>query len=98
MSEGKSGSHKIQSLGAGFIPMTMDINIYDEVITVTTKQFYDAAREVAKSEGIFGGISSGAVLYAVKLIAKRKEFKGKNIVVLLPDGGSKYLSTPLYNE
>lgn len=98
LSEGKSGSHKLQGLGAGFIPMTMDVHIYDEVIAVTTEQSYAAAREVAKSEGILGGISSGAALYAAKIVAKRKEFKGKNIIVLLPDGGSKYLSTPLYNE
>ena len=98
LTEGKSGSHKLQGLGAGFIPIILDIDIIDEVIDVTTDEAYSACREVAHLDGILSGISSGAVLHAAKIVGKRLENKGKTIVVLLPDGGSKYLSTPLYND
>lgn len=93
---GKPGPHKIQGIGAGFIPETLDRDIYDELIEVTNEEAFDAARELAAKEGLLTGISSGAALHAAKLIASRKENKGKTIVVLLPDSGDRYLSTDLY--
>jgi len=96
LSEGKSGPHKLQGLGAGFVPITLDIDIYDEIIAVTDEDSYIAARDVARIDGVLIGISSGAVLHAAKIVGRRIENKGKNIVVLLPDGGGKYLSTPLF--
>lgn len=98
LTKGKSGKHNIQGLGAGFIPITLDMSIYDEIIDVDTVDAYQAARDVAKVDGVLVGISSGAALYAAKIVGKRLESKGKNIVVLLPDGGAKYLSTPLFDE
>lgn len=98
LSEGKSGPHKLQGIGAGFIPMTLDMTIFDEVIKVTTDEAFESAREAAKTDGVLGGISAGAAIYAAKVVAKRNEFRGKSIVVLIPDGGGRYLSTPLYNN
>ncbi|MEG0367487.1 MAG: cysteine synthase A [Coprobacillus sp.] len=96
LSEGKSGPHGIQGIGAGFIPEALDTSIYDEIITIQTQEAYEGAREIAKTEGILVGISSGAALYAAMKIAKRSENKNKNIVVILPDGGDRYLSTDLF--
>ncbi len=98
LSEGHAGSHKLQGIGAGFIPFTLDTKIFDEVIAVTTEQTYETARIVARCEGILPGISSGAALYAAEILAKRKENRKKNIVVLLPDNGEKYISTPLFSD
>ena len=96
LSGGKAGPHKIQGIGAGFVPKLLDLSAVDEIITVTTEQSYSAARELSQKEAILAGISGGAALYAATVIAKREEAKGKCIVVLIPDGGEKYLSTELY--
>ena len=98
LSEGKAGPHKIQGIGAGFVPDALNTKIYDEVITVTDEAAFAAGRSFAKSEGILVGISSGAALQAAKELAKRSENKGKTIVVLLPDTGDRYLSTPMFQE
>ncbi len=96
LSEGRAGSHGIQGIGAGFIPKILDTTVYDEVITVTEEESYEEARRFALTEGILVGISSGAALKAATKIAENPEYKGKNIVVLLPDSGDRYLSTPLF--
>lgn len=96
LSEGRAGSHKLQGIGAGFVPRTLDIDIYDEVIPVTTQQAYDAARLLAREDAILEGISSGAALYAAEVLAKRPENRGKRIVIIIPDSGEKYLSEPVY--
>lgn len=96
LSEGRAGSHKLQGIGAGFVPRTLDIDIYDEVIPVTTQQAYDAARLLARDDAILAGISSGAALYAAEVLAKRPENRGKRIVIIIPDSGEKYLSEPVY--
>lgn len=96
LSEGRAGSHKLQGIGAGFVPRTLDIDIYDEVIPVTTQQAYDAARLLAGEDAILAGISSGAALYAAEVLAKRPENRGKRIVIIIPDSGEKYLSEPVY--
>ena len=98
LSTGKGGAHKIQGIGAGFVPETLDTKIYDEIITVENEDAFATGKEMAKTEGILVGISSGAVLYAAKELAKREENAGKTIVVLLPDGGDRYLSTPLIQD
>ena len=98
LSEGRAGSHALQGLGAGFIPYTLDTEIYDDVIAVTTREALDAANALAKTEGILAGISSGAALYGAELLAKKPENRGKVIVVLFPDSGERYLSTALYEE
>ena len=98
LSTGKGGAHKIQGIGAGFVPDTLDTKIYDEIITVENEDAFASGKEVAKTEGILVGISSGAALYAAKELAKREENAGKTIVVLLPDGGDRYLSTPLIQD
>jgi cysteine synthase A len=98
LSEGKAGSHKIQGLGAGFIPNTLNTKIYNEIITVKNDDSFEIAREIAKSDGVLVGISSGAALWAATQVAKRPESKGKNIVVVLPDTGERYLSTALFSE
>ncbi len=97
LSTGVAGPHKIQGIGAGFIPDTLDTTIYDEIITVSNEDAFKTGAEVVKTDGVFIGISSGAALFAAKELAKRPENKGKNIVVLLPDNGDRYLSTPLFN-
>ncbi len=96
LSGGNAGAHKLQGIGAGFIPKVLNTEIYDEVITVKTEEAYTAARLLAKCEGTLAGISSGAALYAGTLLAKREENKGKNIVVLVPDTGMRYLSGDLF--
>lgn len=98
LSEGRAGAHGLQGIGAGFVPSILDTEIYDEIITVTTDEAYEAARLTVKTEGILIGISSGAALYAATVVASRPENKGKNIVVLLPDGGERYLSTELFEN
>lgn len=98
LSTGKGGAHKIQGIGAGFVPDTLDTKIYDEIITVENEDAFASGKEVAKTEGILIGISSGAAIKAAKELAKREENKGKTIVVLLPDGGDRYLSTPLIQD
>lgn len=98
LSEGRAGAHKIQGIGAGFVPAVLDTSVYDEIKTITTEDAFDAARKLAKYEGILSGISSGGALSAAISYASKEENAGKNIVVLLPDTGERYLSTPLYRE
>lgn len=98
LSEGKAGPHKIQGIGAGFVPETLNTGIYDEIFKVKSEEAFAAGKAVAKAEGLLVGISSGAALYAGSEIAKRPENKGKTIVVILPDTGERYLSTPLFSE
>ncbi len=98
LSEGHGGAHKIQGIGAGFVPDTLNTEIYDEVITVPNEAAFETGNKIAKAEGILVGISSGAALWAAQQIAARDEFKGKNIVVLLPDTGERYLSTALFHN
>lgn len=97
LSEGKSGPHKIQGIGAGFVPEVLDTNVYDEIIKVSNEDAFTAGRAIAVQEGVLVGISSGAALYAATELAKRPENKGKTIVALLPDSGDRYLSTPLFS-
>lgn len=97
LSGGNAGSHKIQGIGAGFKPQVLDDKIYDEIIAVSDKDAFETGRLIAKQEGILTGISSGAALFAALQLAKRHENVGKNIVVLLPDTGDRYLSTPLFS-
>ena len=96
LSEGHGGSHKIQGIGAGFVPDTLNTSVYDEVIPVPNEAAFETGNKIAKTEGILVGISSGAAVWATKQLAARDEFKGKNIVVLLPDTGDRYLSTDLF--
>lgn len=96
LTEGRAGTHKIQGIGAGFIPETLDTEIYDEVITVDHNDAYSLGKLTANNEGILIGISSGAALWAAVQLAERSENKGKTIVVLLPDSGERYLSTPMF--
>ncbi|GHU62728.1 cysteine synthase A [Clostridia bacterium] len=98
LTEGRSGSHKIQGIGAGFVPDTLNTEIYDEVITVSNDNAFAAAKAVAATEGLLVGISSGAALHAATVLAARPENAGKTIVVLLPDTGERYLSTPLFED
>ncbi len=98
LSKGTAGAHKIQGIGAGFIPATLDTKVYDEIITVDNEVCFKTGKELGKTEGFLTGISSGAALWAAIEVAKRPEFEGKNIVVLLPDSGDRYLSTALFND
>lgn len=98
LSKGTAGPHKIQGIGAGFVPGTLDTKVYDEVLTIEDDEAFAAARVYGKSEGILVGISSGAALHAAEILAKRPENKGKTIVALLPDTGDRYLSTALFSE
>ncbi len=98
MTEGRAGVHKIQGIGAGFVPDTFNGSIVDEILTVTDEEAIETARKSALYEGIMVGISSGAALYAALQVAKRDENKGKNIVVILPDCGERYLSTVLFEK
>ena len=98
LSKGTSGTHKIQGIGAGFVPDVLNTKIYDEIITVDNEQGFVLGKEIAKNEGVLVGISSGAALWAAIQVAKRPENEGKNIVVLLPDSGDRYYSTALFGE
>lgn len=98
LSGGKAGPHGLQGIGANFVPSVLDTGIYDEVITITTDEAYKAARDVVKTEGIIIGISAGAAVHAAKIIGSREENKNKNIVVLLPDSGDKYLTTGMFEN
>ena len=98
LSQGKSGAHKIQGIGAGFVPETLDTEIYDEIITVPNDEAFRYSRAVTHSDGLLVGISSGAAIYAATELARRPENAGKTIVAILPDTGERYLSTPLFEE
>lgn len=98
LSKGVAGPHKIQGIGAGFVPETLDTKVYDEIIAVENEDAFATGRTLARKEGLLVGISSGAAVYAATQLAKRPENKGKNIVVLLPDTGDRYLSTPMFAE
>lgn len=98
LSQGKIGPHKIQGIGAGFVPDTLNTKIYDEIITVTNDDAFNTGREIARTEGLLVGISAGAAIFAAAELAKRPENAGKNIVVILPDTGERYLSTPLFED
>lgn len=98
LSQGISGAHGIQGIGAGFVPEALDTSVYDEIIPVTDEDAFSAGRDIGRTEGVSVGISSGAALWAAAELAKRPENQGKTIVALLPDGGSRYLSTPLFAE
>ncbi len=97
LSKGVAGAHKIQGIGAGFVPNTLDTKIYDEIITVSNEDAFLTAKQIAHSEGILVGISSGAAIYAAKKLAEKEENFGKTIVVILPDTGNRYLSLDLFN-
>lgn len=96
LSQGKAGGHKIQGIGAGFVPDTLNTNVYDEIITVENEEAFETGAEIARKEGILVGISAGAAVWAATQLAKRPENKNKNIVILLPDTGDRYLSTPMF--
>lgn len=98
LSQGKSGPHKIQGIGAGFVPDVLDTSVYDEIITVKNEEAFQTGRDFARTEGVLVGISSGAALFAAMQLANRPENEGKTIVVVLPDTGERYLSTALFSE
>lgn len=97
LSEGTAGAHKIQGIGAGFVPDVLNTNVYDEIVTVTNEDAFETGKEIAKTEGVLVGISAGAALWAAIQQAKKAENKGKTIVVVLPDSGDRYYSTPLFS-
>jgi cysteine synthase A len=97
LSKGVAGAHKLQGIGANFVPAALDTGVYDEIIAVKTEEAYTSARKLAKTEGVLAGISSGAALHAASILASRPENGGKTIVVLLPDTGDRYLSTELFD-
>lgn len=97
LSEGTAGAHKIQGIGAGFVPDVLNTNVYDEIVTVTNENAFETGKEIAKTEGVLVGISAGAALWAAIQQAKKAENKGKTIVVVLPDSGDRYYSTPLFS-
>ena len=98
LSKGTAGPHKIQGIGAGFVPKTLNTDVYDEVIAVSNEDSFETSKLIAKQEGVLVGISAGAAYYAALQLAKRPENKGKTIVALLPDSGDRYYSTPLFND
>ena len=98
LSKGVAGPHKIQGIGAGFVPETLNTKIYDEIIAVENEDAFETGRFIARNEGVLVGISSGAAVFAATELAKRPENKGKIIVALLPDTGDRYLSTPMFSE
>ena len=98
LSTGKAGAHKIQGIGAGFVPNTLNTEVYDEIIPVSNEASFEYGKIIAKEEGVLVGISSGAALYAAIEVAKRPEFKGKTVVALLPDSGDRYYSTELFKD
>jgi cysteine synthase A len=98
LSGGKPGPHKIQGIGAGFVPDVLDIGVCDEIIPVSNEDAFAVGRLVGRSEGVLAGISSGAAVWAAAQIAKRPESRGRTIVALLPDTGDRYLSTPLFGD
>lgn len=98
LSKGVAGPHKIQGIGAGFVPDTLNTKIYDEIITIENEDAFNTGRTIARKEGVLVGISSGAAVHAATLLAQRPENKGKTIVALLPDTGDRYLSTPLFSD
>ena len=98
LSGGKAGPHKIQGIGAGFVPQVLDTSVYDEITRITTEEAFAAGRMMGRKEGVLVGISSGAALHAAIEQAKRPENEGKTIVVLLPDTGDRYLSTPMFAD
>ena len=98
LSKGEAGAHKIQGIGAGFVPEVLNTDIYDEIITVSNENAFATGKQIGKAEGVLVGISSGAATWAAIELAKRPENKGKTIVVILPDTGDRYLSTPLFSD
>ena len=98
LSKGTAGPHKIQGIGAGFVPETLDTDVYDEIIAVENEAAFETGKNLARKEGLLVGISSGAAVFAASELAKRPENKGKVIVALLPDTGDRYLSTPMFAE
>ena len=98
LSTGVAGPHKIQGIGAGFVPKVLDTKVYDEIITVSNEDAFATGKLIGKSEGVLVGISSGAAVYAAVELAGRQENAGKTVVVLLPDTGDRYLSTPLFAD